>query len=632
MIEFQEVSYRIGGRPILERASFSIAEGARVGLLGPNGCGKTTLLRLLVGELLPDAGAVRLAAGRRLGYLAQHPSFPEGVTVLAHVAEEPPALGELRREVQAVEARMEREEDPARLDRLVERHRQLSAEWQGRGGFEHEGRAEATLRGLGIPPGLFGRELSSLSGGEKNRVALARILCQDPEVLVLDEPTNYLDVEMLEWLEEHLSSSPRTVVFSSHDRAFLDGVALYCFELREGRVFSYRGNYEAYALQREEEVARELQRAERLEAEVARELEFIRRNFYGQRARQAKSREKRVLRLREEEAAVPAPGPAAGPPRIRFDGTARGGDDVLRVEGADIGYPGRVLIGGADLELTRGERVALLGPNGCGKTTLLRTLAGDLAALGGRIKRGLRTLPARYDQECAAVESPRPLFDLVHDLVPRWENRRVRDLLAAFLFRGDRVQAPVSGLSGGEKARLALIRLVLSGANLLLLDEPTNHLDLHARAALEEALLAFPETIVFVSHDRYFIERVADRVLSIEGGALRELMGGYPEYRQLLARRRERQALDRSREREAERGRRREGRVASGRPSRRRTVDEEKLLAEIDALEGRLRAAEEEASRPEVCRSAEESRRVKREIEDLRERISLLYRKWEESI
>src|SRR5437867_4485763 len=230
------------------------------------------------------------AAVRRLGYLAQHPSFPEGGTVLSHVSEGPPALGELRAELEAVEARMEREEDPARLDRLVERHRKLQADWQERGGFEHEGRAEAALRGLGLPPGLFHRELSSLSGGEKNRVALARLLSEDPEVLVLDEPTNYLDVEMLEWLEERLASSPRTVVFSSHDRAFLDGVALHCFEIRDGRVFSYRGNYEAYARQREEEVARELERAERLETEVARELEFIRRNFYGQRARQAKSR------------------------------------------------------------------------------------------------------------------------------------------------------------------------------------------------------------------------------------------------------------------------------------------------------------------------------------------------------
>jgi ATP-binding cassette subfamily F protein 3 len=627
MIEFQEVSYAVGGRAILEKVSFSIARGSRVGLIGSNGSGKTTLLRILLGELAPDRGQVRLARDLRLGYLAQHPAFPPGETVFGYVAEDTPALRELRGRIRSLEARMEAEVDPQRLDRLVEHHRRLQGELLAGGGFEVEGRAEEVLTGLGIGRPYFRRELSSLSGGEKNRVALARILCEEPEALVLDEPTNYLDIEMIEWLEEFLSREVRTVIVSSHDRFFLNKVAQLCLELRDGQVHGYRGNYDAYALQREEEIAGELKRYQKEREEVARELEFIRRNFYGQRARQAKSRERRVARLEEASSGPPVATTAA--PRIRFDTTQRGGEDVLRLSGVDCGYPERVVLRHVSLELNRGERVALLGPNGSGKTTLLSCLAGQ-PPLRGPVHRGLRTVAGRYDQECAAADSPRPLFDEVHDLVPRWDDQRVRDLLASFLFRGHRIRTPVWDLSGGEKAKLALIKLILSGANLLLLDEPTNHLDLHSRAALEEGLSEFPETIVFVSHDRYFIDRVADRILYIEEGEVRELLGGWEAYREVLRRRRERQASARKRERELEKETARQA-AAAARPRARPRIDEEKLLSEITGLEARLRELQEEASRPETLRQSEPSRRLKREIQELEEQIGLLYRRWEET-
>jgi ATP-binding cassette subfamily F protein 3 len=623
MIRFDNVSYSIGDRIILDRASFSIAEGARVGLIGPNGSGKTTLIRLLVGHMAPDGGEIEVEKGNRLGYLAQAPEFPAGVTVFRHVAENPPAVEEVAARIRQVEARMEREEDPHRLDRLVELHRSLDRELEARGGFEVEGRAEAILTGLGIRRDLFEREIRSLSGGEKNRVALARVLATGPGILVLDEPTNYLDIEMVEWLEEHLAGLSRTLIFSSHDRAFLNRIALACMEIRDGKVYEYRGNYDAYSVQREEEIAFEMKRYERDQEEIARDLEFIRRNFYGMKARQAKCREKRVARIESEMGDRPVM--RVELPRIRFGGVSRAGDDVLSLEGVRSGYEGKTVIQPLDIDLERGQVVAVLGRNGCGKTTLLRTMAGDLPPLSGTVERGVRTVAVRYEQECAAADSPRSLFDEVHDLVPRWDDQEVRDLLASFLFRGDRIRIPVKSLSGGEKAKLALIRLILSGANLLLLDEPTNHLDIHSRAALEEALLDFPETIVFVSHDRYFIERIADRVLCLEDGKVRELIGGYSEYREMLRARRAEEAAARkaARERRA---------PPPDRPRPKKKVDEKRVLREIDEREADLRARQEEASRPEVCRDAEASRRLKREIADLEEAIAALYRKWEESI
>jgi ATP-binding cassette, subfamily F, member 3 len=621
MIEFREVSYSIGGRVILDRATFSIPEGARAGLIGPNGSGKTTLIRLLVGMIAPDAGEISVQKGKQVGYLAQTPEFAAGDLVFRYVAEDQPVLRDLTERIRALEARMEAEHDPVHLDRLVEQHRSLDRELAACGGFEVEGRAEAILAGLGIPRALFGREIRTLSGGEKNRVALARLLATSPDVLVLDEPTNYLDIEMVEWLEEYLSGLDRTVLASSHDRYFLNRCARLCMEIRGGKVHQYRGNYDAYALQREEEVALELKRFQKIEGEIARELEFIRRNFYGQRARQAKSREKRVARLAGETAPLPETGP--GPPRIRFDSTLRGGDDVLSLEEVACGYGDRALIAGVNVILGRGERVAVLGRNGCGKTTLLKTMAGELAPLAGAVDPGVRTMPMRYDQECATADSPRSVFDEIHDLVPRWDDLEVRDLLAAFLFRGDRIRIPIRDLSGGEKAKVALIRLILSRANLLLLDEPTNHLDIHSRAALEEALLEFPETIVFVSHDRYFIERVATRVLSVDEGRIREMIGGYPEYREALRLARVRDAAER-------RARREERAPRSARAKPRRRLDEEKLLAEINRKESEVRALQEEASRVEVCRSAEASRRVRGQIQALEAEIAALYARWEE--
>jgi len=623
-----------GGKPILEGVDLTLPEGARVGLLGRNGAGKTTLFRLIQGQLSLDAGTVNVPKGRRIVYLPQHPTAPAGDTILRNVLESHPTLHDLEDQILRVEAKMAEADDPGRLDRLVERHRALARDFEQLGGYDLEARVTSILHGLGFEREDLLGEISSLSPGERNRVALARILLAQGDLLLLDEPTNHLDFEMVEWLEDYLTGSlegqagcPVTVLVASHDRWFLNRVVNHVAELRAGRLYLYRGNYDEFARQRAEEIDRQDKEHRLQRAEISREEEFIRRNFAAQKARQAKSREKKLRRME----VVERPVTESSGPKMRFTETPRGGDDVLRVEGFACGYGANVLVEDARLELIRGERVAIVGPNGCGKTTLLRCLVDRLQPLGGKVQKGKRTVIGYYEQEHAEEHSSRAVFDEVHDLIPRASNQQVFDLLAAFLFRGDEVLQSTASLSGGEKARLALLRLILSGANLLVLDEPTNHLDVYARAALEESLLEFPETVLFVSHDRYFVERIADRVLAVEGAHLREYAGGYSDYRQAWRAEEERR---RGLEAEERRLKSRRGAGEGGAPakdaSKARKV-EERIFEAIAKCEEEIRSREAECGKEENYKSPDAMKRLHREIQELRARLDDLYRKWEES-
>jgi ATP-binding cassette subfamily F protein 3 len=632
MIRLEDAHFSFGGKPILDGATVLVPDGARAGLLGRNGAGKTTILRLILGDLELASGSLHLARDRRVAFLPQEPDLPAGETILRHVLESHPVLRDMEDDLLRLEERMESETDPERLDRMVERHRALCREFEASGGHDLEARVAGILEGLGFARSDLLREIGPLSPGEKNRVALAKVLLADADLYLLDEPTNHLDFEMVEWFERFLADIPAgasgarpTALVASHDRYFLNRFAGTILELREGRLFSYRGNYDDFAVQRAEEVER-LEKEYRLEqAEIAHELEFIRRNFAGQKARQAKSREKKLARLEPVE----RPRREAAGPRIRFGETAPAGDHVLRLRDVDCGHGGAAILRGATLELERGERVAILGPNGSGKTTLLRTIAGVLQPLRGAVEPGPRTVIGYLEQEAARAGSEKTVFEEVHDIMPRWTNQEVRDLLAAFAFRGEEIHARTASLSGGERARVALIRLILSGANLLLLDEPTNHLDVYARAALEEGLGDYRGTILFVSHDRYFVERVAGRVLAIEDGRLRE-RPGYEEYAAAAAEARSRRTAEAacSTSRAAERGPRRA--KAGDAASRSRSAEEERLVKAIARLEEDLRGKQASTGLEEHYRNPEAMRRLKQEIAEIEGRLSGLYRSWEQ--
>jgi ATP-binding cassette, subfamily F, member 3 len=635
MIRLEDAHFSFGGKPILDGASVLVPDGARAGLIGRNGAGKTTIFRLILGDLELAAGSLEIARGRRVAFLPQEPDLPAGETILHHVLSSHPVLRDMEDDLLGLEETMASETDPDRLDRAVERHRALSRDFEAGGGYDLEARVAGILEGLGFERADRLREIGRLSPGEKSRVALAKVLLADADLLLLDEPTNHLDFEMVEWFERFLSDPPPgasgakpTAIVASHDRYFLNRFADRIYELREGRLFSYRGNYDAFALQRAEEAER-LEKEWRLRQEdVARELEFIRRNFAGQKARQAKSREKKLSRLEPVEMPVRE----AGGPRMRFGEMAPPGDHVLRLRDVECGYGTTAILGGVTLELERGERVAILGPNGCGKTTLLRTMAGILPPLGGVLDRGPRTVIGYHGQEVGDEAGGKSVFEEVHDLVPRWTNQEVRDLLAAFAFRGDEIHTRTGSLSGGERARVALIRLILSGPNLLLLDEPTNHLDVYARAALEQGLADYSGTILFVSHDRYFVEQVAGRVFAIEDGRLRERLGGYEEYSRVAAEAKSMRAAEadaaRSAAREAARGpRRREAGGSAG--GRLRKAEEERLVKTIAKLEEDLEGKRALSGLEEHYRNPDAMRRLKQEIAAIEERLNGLYESWE---
>jgi len=619
VIQFQAVRFSFGGRLILDGASFTLPEGERAGLIGRNGAGKTTILRLILGDLRPDEGEVSRPRGSTIGYLAQQPAAEAEDALLAFVLSGDPQIEAIESRIASLEARLGSETDPRAIAGLSEAHARAIAEFEARGGSRRAGKAEAILKGLGFGSASFGRPVATLSGGEKSRAALARLLLQDPDILLLDEPTNHLDVAMTAWLEEWLAGLSRTVIAISHDRYFLNAIATRILDLETGMIASFPGGYDAY---REEKARRILARGrayERQQEEIRRNEEFIRRNIAGQNTRQAQSRRRMLARMDRLE----RPPDEIAAPAIRFDQIPPGGDRVLRAEGIEKRFGERTILRGVSLELQRGERLAIVGPNGTGKTTLLRILAGRLAPDTGSVVAGPRTRIGYFDQEIRGLPPDATAFSFIHDRVPHWTNQEVRDFLARFLFRGERASARLGEISGGERSLAALSRLIVEGYNLLLLDEPTNHLDIAARGSLEEALSSYPETIVFVTHDRYLVDRLASRLLIVDEGEVRGFVGNWTDY--VRAR-----AAPGARRREADPDRPSpKPRIRPGAEVRQLRRRIEKTEREIEAREADLGKAREACGREENWRDPERMRALKREIARLEEELRPLYGEWE---
>jgi len=529
VLSIQALKKAHGAREILGGVELFVARGEKIGCVGCNGAGKTTLLRLIEGEEQPDSGSVQLERDARIGYVVQRPVFAEGLSVRAFVQQGLDAIHALEAELERLSHAMA-DAAGAELDSLTKRHGDLTARMEHLGGWEAEHLVEKVLSGIGLDESFWEREARTLSGGEKSRACLARVLTSVPDVLLLDEPTNHLDLVGIEWLEDFLQHLKSAVLIVSHDRRLLDRVVDSIVEVERGGLTRYPGNYAKYLELKAERHKSEQRAYDQQQEFLAKEELFIRTHMGSQRTGEAKGRQKKL----ESVVRLPQPYLDVRRPVIRMAGVERGGETVLEARGLALGHGEQVLLKGVELKLARGERVGIVGPNGSGKSTLLKTLAGRLAPLGGTLEKGHKAVCGYYDQDTSELCEDGTPQQEIRKLQPLWTDLEIRSHLARFLFRGNEVEAEIARLSGGERARLALAKLVLAKPSWLALDEPTNHLDLAGRTALEEMLSEFPGTLVFVSHDREFIDTLATRVVAVADGKVRSYPGNYSDYRKAL--------------------------------------------------------------------------------------------------
>src|SRR5437764_11044269 len=530
-----QVSKSYGAERIFDSVSFQINENDRIGLVGPNGAGKSTLLNIIARREEPDEGSVALTRNTRIGYLPQVVDFqPENtlreemLTVFADVNSWENDLSELALALASPAAH----EDIALHEKLLQRYADLQVRFEHAGGYTYENRVDQVLDGLGFTREQQQSPVFQLSGGQQTRAALGKLLLQEPDLLLLDEPTNHLDLKALEWLETYLINWKGAMVVVAHDRYFLTKVVSRTIEMAFTRIEEYPGNYTKYLRLREERMERRLREYEAQQAHIAHTEEFIRRYKAGQRSREARGRQKMLNRLERVERPQDFP-----EMHFEFNAVVDSGQLVLSTQKLVVGYAPayagdqpNALVQVADLELLRGDRVGLLGPNGAGKTTLLRTIIGELPPLSGQVYPGHNVRIGYYSQTHAGLNADRTIIDEIRQ-VSVLSEEGARTFLGRFLFSGTDVFKPIGSLSGGERSRVALAKLTLQGSNFLILDEPTNHLDLQSRQFLEEILGEFEGTLLFVSHDRYFIDSLATKVWVIENGLLIPYMGNYTEYR-----------------------------------------------------------------------------------------------------
>jgi ATP-binding cassette subfamily F protein 3 len=616
---------------LFEGIGFELFAGERVGLVGPNGIGKTTLMKILAGLDRPDDGEVRLHAGARVSLLRQQPMFEPGHTLFEEART---ALDELLAAhddmIRTAEALAKAGTEPERKS-LAARYDRLNELLRHHDAYHVDHKIEEVLDGLGFRREDYHRAVDTFSGGQHSRLMLAKLLLAAPDVMLLDEPSNHLDIDTTRWLENYLAQQPEGMLIVSHDRYFLDRVVTKVFEMNARRITSYPGNFKQYWRLREERYQQEIKAYESQREYIEKQEEYIRRVHYGQLHKQAASRQKQLDKIDRVERPTKIESP-----HMHFSGVRRSGDVVLQVEDLTKAYD-RPLFTNLSFDLQRGRCLGIMGPNGSGKTTLLRVLLGDEQADGGQVQRGHLVEFGYYDQNLQTLPPDKPVIRAVWpEADPDAEERTMRDLLGRFGLTGDQVYQQVSKLSGGEKSRAALARLVAQGVNVLVLDEPTNHLDLWACDALEEALQEFEGTCIVVSHDRYFLNRVVDLLLVLDGtGNVQVVHGNYDTF-ELMRGRREEEAKAKDSAKKKTSGER-PVRPAKGqsnaKPKRKfpyRKVEE--LEEEIAEAEVELKTVEEMLASPELYRDGEKVKETTQRFEEAKAALADLYAHWEEAV
>ncbi|MDK2984595.1 MAG: ATP-binding cassette, subfamily er 3 [Clostridia bacterium] len=528
-LQAQNNTKSYGADIIFEDISLIINAKEKVGLVGPNGIGKSTFLKCLAGEEPLDEGQIIVGKDIRVGYLAQAGDLFSGEEkVIDLMLSEYEDLLSLRSEITKLETMMS---DPAiyaqehKLDEVMARYSKAAEKYERQDGYSFESKIKGMIKGLGFEEADFNRPISTFSGGQKTRLALAKLLLREPELILLDEPTNYLDIKAVEWLEDYLATYPGAILAVSHDRYFLDRFVERILELTSQGLQSYPGNYTRYLILKEKKLQTELKEYRKHQEKIKRLEEYVNRYRAGVKSKQARGRQKQLQKMSKMEKPQILEKKAA----ISFNMLRDTGEIVLEMEDINKSYPGKKLFENLSLKIYKGEKVALLGDNGVGKSTLLKIIAGQIQA-AGKIRYGSRVKIAYYDQEHENLSEENTVLDEIYT-GPHITEHEARSVLGRFLFAGETVQKKVKNLSGGERSRLVLAKLFLQEANFLIMDEPTNHLDVNTREMLEDALSEFPGTMLFVSHDRYFINRLATRVLELENEQLTEYVGDYDYYR-----------------------------------------------------------------------------------------------------
>lgn len=515
---------------ILSGVKLEVQHRDRVALVGRNGAGKSTLLKIIAGQMSYDSGDIIIPKGVRIGYLEQHAGLNSTLTIWDEMMTIFEPLRAQEKSLRSLEQQMA---DPAVYEnvdlykKVMSEYDQLQHDFKDAGGYQYESDTRSVLHGMQFFPDDYEKEISSLSGGQRTRLALAKLLLSKPDLLILDEPTNHLDIETLSWLETYLKSYEGAILIVSHDRYFLDQVVSIVYEVSRHHVTKYTGNYSAYLEEKAKNYERDMKMFERQQDEKAKLEEFVQKNIArASTTKMAQSRRKTLERTEWMD----SPDGDEKSASFGFSIDRQSGNDVLSIDGLAVGYEDKQISTGITLRTFREDRLALVGPNGVGKSTLLKTIVKDLPALTGEIRYGTNVQIGYYDQEQAKLSSTKSVLKELWDEWPLMNEKDIRTVLGRFLFSGEDVDKTVNSLSGGEKARLALAKLMMQKANFLILDEPTNHLDLDSKEVLENALIDYPGTLLFVSHDRYFINRIATKVIELSGNGSFEYLGDYDYY------------------------------------------------------------------------------------------------------